>query len=203
MTRRLGGNGRSGLAIIATLSLAVALAGGSTMVGCGSSSSSGPPSGVDGGDGAVGHPDGSTFDGGDVRMQDTEVRVGHRPPGTGPETGVPEAGVQAAEPTFAPVPGTFTAAQSVAIASTTPNATIFFTVDMTQPSSTSASSPVFNSPRAIAQTTTIFVRWRCTAPGFTNVRRSPWGRSPSPSRRERHSRPWRAPSPQRCSTTTS
>ena len=40
MTRRLGGYGRNGLAVFATLSLAAALAGG-TMVGCSSSNPSG------------------------------------------------------------------------------------------------------------------------------------------------------------------
>jgi hypothetical protein len=68
-----------------------------------------------------------------------------------------------ATPTFAPVAGTYTSAQSVTISTTTPGATIFYTTNGTNPT---ASSVVFSSPIAVSQSMTI--RAMCNAPGFTD-----------------------------------
>lgn len=74
-----------------------------------------------------------------------------------------DAGPAAVAPTFTPAAGTFTTAQSVAIASTTPGATIYFTLDGTNPTTASV---VYSSPIAVTQTTTI--RAMAAAPGFQN-----------------------------------
>jgi hypothetical protein len=55
-------------------------------------------------------------------------------------------------PTFNPVPGAYTAAQNVSITTTTSGATIHYTVDGTNPTTT---SPVYSSPVAITSTTTL------------------------------------------------
>ncbi len=79
----------------------------------------------------------------------------------------PDAAVDAAPqptcatPTFAPNPGTYATAQSVTISTTTPNATIFYTTNGTNPT---AASTVFATPISAGQTETI--RAMCTAPGF-------------------------------------
>src|SRR5579859_2898920 len=57
-----------------------------------------------------------------------------------------------APPSCAPAQGTFTSAQSVTLADTTPNATIFYTLDHTNPS---PYSQVFSTPLAIDQTTEV------------------------------------------------
>ena len=60
--------------------------------------------------------------------------------------------VQAATPTFSPAPGSYTTAQSVSILDTTPNATIYYTLNGTPPTT---SSPVYSGPITISSTTTI------------------------------------------------
>jgi hypothetical protein len=66
-----------------------------------------------------------------------------------------------ATPTFTPAPGTFPAAQDVTIATTTPNATIFYTTDGTNPTSASV---VYSGAISVAKNTTI--RAFATATGF-------------------------------------
>jgi hypothetical protein len=60
--------------------------------------------------------------------------------------------LKAATPTFSPAAGTFTAAQSVTIATTTTGATIHYTVDGSEPT---VSSPTYTSAIAVSATTTI------------------------------------------------
>jgi hypothetical protein len=69
---------------------------------------------------------------------------------------------QAAAPTFAPPAGTYTSAQSVAIATTTPGATIYYTTSGADPTTASA---VYSAPVAVSATTTL--KAMATAPGFT------------------------------------
>ena len=59
---------------------------------------------------------------------------------------------QVATPTFTPAPGTYTAAQSVTIATSTTNASIFYTTDGTTPTSASTR---YTGPLSIGATTTI------------------------------------------------
>ena len=58
----------------------------------------------------------------------------------------------AATPTFSPTAGTYTAAQSVTISDTTPNATIYYTTNGTTPTENSA---VYTAPVAVAASETI------------------------------------------------
>jgi len=58
----------------------------------------------------------------------------------------------AAEPAFSPVAGTYTAAQTVTITDTTPNATIYFTTDGSTPTT---SSTVYSSPITVSSTETL------------------------------------------------
>jgi len=58
----------------------------------------------------------------------------------------------AATPTFSPTPGSFTSAQTVAIADSTVNAAIYYTTDGTTPTT---SSTKYSSPIAISSTTTL------------------------------------------------
>ena len=58
----------------------------------------------------------------------------------------------AATPTFSPVPGTFTSAQSVTLSDATTGASIYYTLDGSAPT---ASSNLYAAPIAIASTTTI------------------------------------------------
>ena len=58
----------------------------------------------------------------------------------------------AATPTFAPVPGTYTSAQSVSLQDTTAGATIFYTLDGSTPTT---SSTVYTTPIQVSATTTI------------------------------------------------
>lgn len=80
------------------------------------------------------------------------------PADAGADTG---PSVTAAAPTFNPAAGTFTTPQSVEISTSTAGATIFYTTDGTNPTT---SSVVYSAPIAVAQTTTI--RAFATAPGF-------------------------------------
>lgn len=57
-----------------------------------------------------------------------------------------------ATPTFSPAAGTYYAAQNVTISSTTTDATIYYTLDGNDPTTSSA---VFSSPIAISETTTV------------------------------------------------
>jgi hypothetical protein len=68
---------------------------------------------------------------------------------------------QAATPTFSPAAGPYTTGQTVTISSATPNATIYYTLDKTNPTT---SSTVYSSPLSISTTTTI--RAMAVAPGF-------------------------------------
>ncbi len=68
----------------------------------------------------------------------------------------------AATPTFSPAAGTFTTAQSVSLATTTPGATIYYTRDGSTPTTTSS---VYSAPIAVAVTTTI--KAIATATGYT------------------------------------
>jgi hypothetical protein len=58
----------------------------------------------------------------------------------------------AAEPAFSPVAGTYTAAQTVTITDTIPNATIYFTTDGSTPTT---SSTVYSSPITVSSTETL------------------------------------------------
>ncbi len=78
-------------------------------------------------------------------------------------TGLYTITLTAATPTFNPLPGNFTSAQSVSILDTTPGAVIHYTTNGTTPS---ASSPVFSTPIAVNTTTTIEAI--AIAPGYNN-----------------------------------
>lgn len=70
---------------------------------------------------------------------------------------------QAAMPTFSPAPGTYNSAQSVALKTTTPNSTIYYTLDGTTPST---SSTKYIGPISIASTHTL--KAIATSPSLTN-----------------------------------
>ena len=57
-----------------------------------------------------------------------------------------------AAPTFSPAPGTYTSVQNVTILDSTPGAIIYFTLDGSVPTTSSA---IFSKPIPILQTTTI------------------------------------------------
>lgn len=171
MTRRLGGIGSRGLAALTSLSLATALGCGAVMMGCGGDDTK-ATSTIDGG-GDVLVPDSATdgpqtADGGDgatpdARVADTGPDVGAEA-GTGPETSVdaPPA-VACATPSFLPGMGTYGAAQSVKIATTTAGATIYYTANGTNPTT---GSQVFDPANPISVAATATLRAICTAPGF-------------------------------------
>jgi len=69
----------------------------------------------------------------------------------------------AATPTFSPVAGTYTAAQSVALASGTSGAAIYYTIDGTNPTT---SSTLYTTPISIAVTTN--VKALAVKSGYTN-----------------------------------
>ena len=68
-----------------------------------------------------------------------------------------------ATPVFSPAPGTYSSAQNVTLADTTPGATIYYTTDGSTPTT---SSTVYSGPVAISATTTINAI--AAASGFTN-----------------------------------
>jgi hypothetical protein len=71
---------------------------------------------------------------------------------------------QVPTPTFNPVPGDYTSAQSVTIATDWPNATIYFTTDGTTPTATAANQ--YTGPVPISANTTL--KALATAPNLTN-----------------------------------
>jgi hypothetical protein len=70
---------------------------------------------------------------------------------------------QAAMPTFNPAPGTYSSAQQVTIATTTPNATIYYTTNGSTPTTASTK---YTGPVAISTTETL--KAIATAPNLTN-----------------------------------
>src|SRR5208282_4782932 len=72
------------------------------------------------------------------------------------------AASQAATPTFSPVAGTYTSAQSVTISCSTPSSTIYYTTNGTTPTT---GSPVYSTPIAVSTSQT--VQAIATATGFT------------------------------------
>ena len=70
----------------------------------------------------------------------------------------------AATPTFSPVAGTYTSAQTVTIADTTAGAVIYYTTNGTTPTSTSSS--VYSGPTTVSATETLNAI--AVAPGFSN-----------------------------------
>lgn len=74
----------------------------------------------------------------------------------------PGSGQQAAIPTFNPAGGNFTSQQSVAISTTTPGATIYFTQDGSTPTT---GSTVYTAPITVSSTTTL--KAIATAAGYT------------------------------------
>ena len=58
----------------------------------------------------------------------------------------------AAQPGFSPAPGSYSSSQSVTISDATPNSTIYYTTNNTNPTTL---SPVYNTPIAVNATTTI------------------------------------------------
>ena len=70
--------------------------------------------------------------------------------GGGTTTSAPPLMPLAASPTFSPVPGSYSAVQSVALADATTGATIYYTIDGSAPS---ASSPQYSKPISVAATT--------------------------------------------------
>ncbi len=70
----------------------------------------------------------------------------------------------AATPTFSPVAGTYTSAQTVTIADTTTGAVIYYTTNGTTPTSTSSS--VYSGPITVSATETL--KAIAVAPGFSN-----------------------------------
>jgi nitrogen fixation protein FixH len=71
----------------------------------------------------------------------------------------------AATPTFNPAPGTYTAAQTVHLADTTPGATIYYTVNGSTPTT---SSTVYNDATPIQVNGTTTIKAIAAAPGFAN-----------------------------------
>ncbi len=69
----------------------------------------------------------------------------------------------AATPTFSPTPGTYSSAQTVALADTTPGASIYYTTDGTTPTN---GSTLYSSTIAVSSTTTIEAI--AVASGYTN-----------------------------------
>ena len=77
------------------------------------------------------------------------------------------AGAQAAAatPTFNPAPGTYTTAQTVHLSDTTTGATIYYTLDMSTPTT---SSPVYNDTTPIQVTANTTIKAMAAAGGFAN-----------------------------------
>jgi regulation of enolase protein 1 (concanavalin A-like superfamily) len=80
-------------------------------------------------------------------------RVGPANDSFGPTNFKYELGTITAEPTFSPVPGTYTGALAVTIADATPGATIKYTTDGTTPTETHGNT--YSSPVSITATTTL------------------------------------------------
>ena len=70
---------------------------------------------------------------------------------------------QVPAPTFSPIPGDYTSAQSVSMATTWPGSTIYYTTDGTTPTTSSAQ---YTAPVSITSTTTL--KAIATAPNLTN-----------------------------------
>jgi lysophospholipase L1-like esterase len=68
----------------------------------------------------------------------------------------------AAGPAFSPLPGTYTSAQNVALSSTTPNATIYYTVDGSTPTHSSA---VYGTP-IVVSSSSLTIQALATASGY-------------------------------------
>ena len=169
MTRRLGGNGRS-FSILATASLAAALACGSgAMVGCGSSSSNNnnqPDSGgqTEGGTDSGGHAD-AEAGAGDSGGQDANQT----------ETSTNDAAMEAATaltaPTCAPPTGaTAQSSESVTLTATglPANGFIYYTTNGTNPNSGSTvySAPITFGCQGNACPLTEDIRAIASAPGY-------------------------------------
>ena len=71
----------------------------------------------------------------------------------------------AATPTFSPLPGTYTTAQSVSLTDTTPGATIYYTTNGTTPTT---SSTVYNPSSPIAVTASTTIEAMAAASGYNN-----------------------------------
>jgi hypothetical protein len=71
----------------------------------------------------------------------------------------------AATPTFNPAPGNYATAQTVHLADTTPNATIYYTLDGSTPTTSSA---VYNDANPIQVTTSTTIKAMAAAAGFNN-----------------------------------
>jgi glucosylceramidase len=71
----------------------------------------------------------------------------------------------ASTPTLSPSPGTYTSAQSVALADTTASASVYYTVDGTTPT---ASSTLYSSASPITVSTTTTIKAIAVASGYTN-----------------------------------
>ena len=71
----------------------------------------------------------------------------------------------AATPTFSPVPGTYTSAQSVSLADTTTGASIYYTIDGSTPSS---GSTLFSAATPIPVNATTTIKAIAIATGFSN-----------------------------------
>ncbi len=93
------------------------------------------------------------------------VDTGTPPTDTGTDTGMmmDAPDTPTATPTFTPAPGTFSTPQTVTIASTTPGAKIYYTIDGTPPN---VSSPEYTAPISITKTTTL--KAIAKAPGYLN-----------------------------------
>ncbi len=84
----------------------------------------------------------------------------------GTTTGIGVFGLSSAialPPIFSPAPGVYQMGQSVSLSDATPNATIYYTTDGSNPST---SSPIYSSPISVNVTTTI--KAMATAPGYGN-----------------------------------
>ena len=71
--------------------------------------------------------------------------------------------IQAATPIFSPGPGTYTSSQSVTITDTTPNSTIYYTLNNTSPTT---SSSLYSGPVFVGTTETLTAI--AAAPGLGN-----------------------------------
>src|SRR5258708_13052252 len=69
-------------------------------------------------------------------------------------------------PSFSPAPGAYTAAQSVTMTSTTPNAQIYYTTNNTAPAPGMPGTTLYSTPVTITSTTTL--QAIATPPKLTN-----------------------------------